>query len=63
MALGYKDKTVVFISHNFSGKLIKEYDEILVMKDGCLVAHGSYDALMKSNDYFRKICAIRFGDC
>lgn len=63
MALDYKDKTVVFISHNFSGKLIKEYDEILVMKDGCLVAHGSYEALINSNDYFRKICDIRFGDC
>ena len=51
MALDYTDKTVVFISHNFSGKLIKEYDEILVMKDGCLVAHGAYDELIKSNDY------------
>lgn len=63
MALDYTDKTVVFISHNFSGKLIKEYDEILVMKDGCLVAHGAYDELIKSNDYFRKICDIKFGDC
>lgn len=63
MALDYTDKTVVFISHNFSGKLIREYDEILVMKDGCLVAHGAYDELIKSNDYFRKICDIKFGDC
>ncbi len=63
MALDYTNKTVIFISHNFSGKLIKEYDEILVMKDGCLVAHGAYDELIKSNDYFRKICDIKFGDC
>lgn len=63
MALDYTDKTVIFISHNFSGKLIREYDEILVMKDGCLVAHGAYDELIKSNDYFRKICDIKFGDC
>lgn len=62
MALDYDEKTVVFISHNFSGKLIKEYDEILVMKDGCLVAHGPYDELISSNDYFRKICEIKFGD-
>ena len=32
MALNFKDQTVIFISHNFSGKLIKEYDEILVME-------------------------------
>lgn len=30
MALDFDDKTVIFISHNFSGKLIHEYDEILV---------------------------------
>lgn len=63
MALDYADKTVVFISHNFSGKLIKEYDEILVMKDGCLVAHGTYEQLIKSNEYFQRICNIKFGDC
>ncbi len=61
MALGYADKTVVFISHNFSGKLIREYDEILVMKDGSLIAHGSYDTLMQTNEYFRSICEIKFG--
>ena len=62
MALNYTGKTIVFISHNFSGKLIREYDEILVMKDGCLVSHGSYDELRKNNDYFRKICEIKFGN-
>ena len=61
MALNYDDKTVVFISHNFSGKLIREYDEILVMVDGSLVAHGTYDDLIMSNEYFRTICEIKFG--
>lgn len=60
-ALEYPDKTVIFISHNFSGKLITKYDEILVMKDGCLVAHGTYDTLMKTCDYFKHICTIKFG--
>ena len=62
MALDFKDKIVVFISHNFSGKLIKEYDDILVMQDGELVAHGTYDELIKGCDYFRRICDIKFGD-
>lgn len=62
MALDFADKTIIFISHNFSGKLIKQYDEILVLKDGCLVANGSYDALIKSNNYFQRICDIKFGD-
>lgn len=59
--LGYHDKTVIFISHNFSGKLIRKYDEILVMKDGCLVSHGNYDTLIDECEYFRRICEIKFG--
>lgn len=62
LALGFKDKTVVFISHNFSGKLIREYDEILVMKDGKLISHGNYDNLIKECSYFKRICDIKFGD-
>lgn len=61
LALGFEDKTVIFISHNFSGKLIREYDEILVMGDGKLISHGAYEALINECDYFRKICEIKFG--
>ena len=61
LALGFEEKTVIFISHNFSGKLIKQYDEILVMGDGRLISHGPYETLMKDCDYFRKICGIKFG--
>lgn len=61
MALELKDKTVIFISHNFSGKLIQEYDEILVMQDGCLIGHGKCDELLKTCDYFKRICEIKFG--
>lgn len=62
MILEYKDKTVIFVSHNFSGKLIKEYDEILVMDNGQLLAHGTYDNLIRECEYFRRICEIKFGN-
>ena len=61
LALNFDDKTVIFISHNFSGKLISEYDEILVMGQGKLISHGSYDKLIQECEYFRKICEIKFG--
>lgn len=61
MALAFENKTVIFISHNFSGKLIKEYDEILVMDSGSLLAHGNYDELLRECEYFRRICEIKFG--
>lgn len=60
-ALEFEDKTVIFISHNFSGKLIKQYDGIIVMKDGKMIAHGTYDELLTSCDYFKRICSIKFG--
>lgn len=62
LALGLKDKTVIFVSHNFSGKLIREYDSILVMDRGSLLADGTYDELMESCPYFKRICNIKFGD-
>ena len=61
LALEFKDKTVIFISHNFSGKLMQEYDEILVMDNGALLAHGPYEELLDKCEYFRKICEIKFG--
>ena len=60
--LGLKDKTVIFISHNFSGKLIRQYDGILVMDKGKLLAAGKYDELLHTCQYFRRICEIKFGN-
>lgn len=60
-ALALEDKTVIFISHNFSGKLIREYDGILVLSAGKLVANGTYEELMANSPYFQRICNIKFG--
>ena len=60
-ALSFEEKTVIFISHNFSGKLIRSYDEILVIDNGELLAHGKYDDLYETCEYFKKICQIKFG--
>ena len=61
LALSFEEKTVIFISHNFSGKLIREYDEILVMDSGKLLSHGRYEDLIEKCSYFRNICDIKFG--
>lgn len=55
------DSTVIFISHNFSGKLVKDYDEILLLEAGSLIAHGSHEDLLgKSSDY-KRIWSIKNG--
>lgn len=61
LALDLKEQTIIFVSHNFSGKLIREYDEILVIEDGVLLDHGPYEELVRECDYFRRICEIKFG--
>ena len=60
LALSFSDKTIIFISHNFSGKLLKLYDSILLMSDGRLIAHGNYyDLIQSGNENFKKICEIK----
>jgi len=61
LALDFSDKTIIFVSHNFSGKLMREYDEIIVMGDGHVISHGHYNELIENCDYFKKICSIKFG--
>lgn len=56
------DSTVIFISHNFSGKLVRDYDEVLLMLNGKLIAHGSHDELLLSSSEYRHIWEIKNGD-
>lgn len=55
------DSTVIFISHNFSGKLVDKYDEILLLGDGKLLGHGSHEELLSSNPYYQHIWEIKNG--
>lgn len=55
------DSTVIFISHNFSGKLVKDYDEILLLEDGSLIAHGSHEDLLASSSDYKRIWSIKNG--
>lgn len=56
------NSTVVFISHNFSGKLVRNYDEVLLMKDGKLIGSGSHDALLATSQEYRHIWEIKNGE-
>lgn len=55
------DSTVIFISHNFSGKLVKDYDEILLLENGSLIAHGTHDELVEQSVDYRRIWDIKNG--
>ena len=55
------DATVMFVSHNFSGKNIGLYDEILLLDDGQIVAHGTHQQLLETSEHYRRLNAIRMG--
>lgn len=45
--------TVLAIVHRFTN--IQNFDRILVFKDGKMVGQGTFDELMKNNEYFAKL--------
>ena len=61
MSIYILNNKLFFLIHNFSGKLIREYDDILVRDKGQLVEHGTYDELINSSQYFKNICEVKFG--
>ncbi len=59
--LSLKDQTVIFISHNFSSKLIGLYDEIILLDSGEICGSGRHEELIKTNEYYRRIISIKNG--
>lgn len=46
------------ITHALDEALLKRYDRILVMKDGCLTEQGTFDELMAKKDYFYALYTV-----
>lgn len=59
--LSLKDQTVLFVSHNFSGQLINQYDEIILLDEGKILGYGTHKQLMETNEYYRHIMKIKNG--
>lgn len=46
------------VTHRLDASSLKQYDEILVMKDGALIERGNFDTLMDSKEYFYSLYTI-----
>lgn len=55
------NSTVIFISHNFSGKLVEDYDEILLIDNGKLIEHGKHEELIKKSNIYQHIWELKNG--
>jgi ABC-type transport system involved in cytochrome bd biosynthesis fused ATPase/permease subunit len=53
------NKTVVMVSNAFSGQLLSKYDEIILIKDGTILAHGTHEELLESSELYKEIYHIR----
>jgi ATP-binding cassette subfamily B protein len=48
-----KNKTVIVIAHRLNS--IRNFERIIVLNEGKIIGHGSFDYLMKTNSYFKEL--------
>ena len=50
--LGLENITRIVVTHALEETLLRRYDGIVVLKDGCIVENGTFDNLMEKKGYF-----------
>ena len=50
--------TRIIVTHALEESLLRRFDGIFVMKDGCIVESGSFDALMARRGYFHALFTV-----
>lgn len=50
--------TRIIVTHTLNETLLRRYDGILVMKNGCIDEFGSFDELMAKNGYFHALYTV-----
>lgn len=56
--LDLKGITRIVVTHSLEKALLRRYDGILVMKDGRIAEHGSFDELMQKKGYFYALYTV-----
>ena len=56
--LNLKDITRLIVTHSLEQSLLTQYDEIIVMKNGCVVEQGCFDELMNRKEYFYSLFTV-----
>lgn len=51
--LSLKDKTIIFVAHRLT--IAEKVDQIVVMKDGKIVEHGTHDSLRNKDGYYAEL--------
>ena len=56
--LNLDDLTRLIVTHRLDKALLEQYDEILVLRDGCLCESGTFDNLMGKKGYFYSLYTV-----
>lgn len=56
--LRLKDITSIVVTHSLDPVLLKQYDGIIALKDGCIIESGTFDELMNDKGYFYSLYTI-----
>ncbi len=56
--LGLDDITRIVVTHALDETLLKQYDCILTLKNGCITEYGSFDELMSNKGYFYSLFTV-----
>ena len=63
LVLSFRDRTVIMISNAFSGQLLDQYDQIILMGNGGVLAAGTHREMMEKSEAYRNIYQIRCANC
>lgn len=56
--LDLEEVTRIVVTHRLERNILKQYDEVLVLKDGELIEHGKFDELMDRKQYFYSLFMV-----
>jgi len=56
--LGLKDVTGIVVTHSLDEGLLKQYDQIITLKNGSIVETGTFDDLIAEKGYFYSLFTI-----
>ncbi|MBQ7875169.1 MAG: ABC transporter ATP-binding protein [Oscillospiraceae bacterium] len=56
--LGLEGYTRIVVTHSLDETLLKKYDDVLVLKNGTIFEHGTFDELMAKKEYFYSLFTV-----
>lgn len=55
--LGYRDKTIIMVTHSIREEDLENFDEILLMRDGQVICSGDYSRIKEIIEYNDLVCS------